>query len=347
MDNNMPKKEITIYDIAREAGVSAATVSRVLTNKANVRPEKKEKVEELIRKYNFRPNALARSLSDTKSKVIGIIAADVRNPFYASIFVACETAANERGYTVLLCNSLGQKSNEIKQLEMLKQHRVDVIIQFGGRADDLTSDKEYVKKVNEITKTIPMVVTGKLDNTPCFMVQVDAMKAADLLLKYLIGMGHRNIALIGGRQDVVSTHLKYEQYVKVMNENGIDINPAFIAEGDYNDIVGYRKMEEMIKSGTIPSAVIAINDLTAAGIIRCLKDNNLRIPEDISVVSYDNVFIADLMQPSLTTIDYNYEEFGIRLVETAIAAVNGENVPLLQKITPRLIERESAGKCNR
>ena len=105
MQKSSENKVITIYDIAKEAGVSAATVSRVLTNNANVRKEKKDKVQNLIEKYNFKPNAMARGLSDTKSRVIGIVAADVRNPYYAEVFVACENAAREAGYTVLLCNS--------------------------------------------------------------------------------------------------------------------------------------------------------------------------------------------------------------------------------------------------
>ena len=105
---NEGNKAITIYDIAREAGVSAATVSRVLTKSANVRPEKKEKVQALIEKYNFRPNALAKGLADTKSKVIGILSADVRNPYYAELFVSCEQAAREAGYSVLLFNTLGE-----------------------------------------------------------------------------------------------------------------------------------------------------------------------------------------------------------------------------------------------
>ena len=120
MQKSSENKVITIYDIAKEAGVSAATVSRVLTNNANVRKEKKDKVQNLIEKYNFKPNAMARGLSDTKSRVIGIVAADVRNPYYAEVFVACENAAREAGYTVLLCNSQGITQWESQQLAMLQ-----------------------------------------------------------------------------------------------------------------------------------------------------------------------------------------------------------------------------------
>ena len=119
MQNN--DKTITIYDIAKEAGVSASTVSRVLTNSANVRSEKKEKIMALIEKYNFKPNVMARGLADTKTHTIGILSADIRNPYYAAMFVACEKAAREAGYTAVLCNFLGDEDAEKKLLVSLQE----------------------------------------------------------------------------------------------------------------------------------------------------------------------------------------------------------------------------------
>ena len=130
-------KSITIYDIAEEAGVSASTVSRVLNGSASVRKEKKDRIQSIIDKYNFKPNALAKGLSDTATKTIGIIAADVRNPYYSALFVACEIAAEKAGYSVGLANSLGVKEREQSQLDLLLQQKVDAIIQMGGRVDDL------------------------------------------------------------------------------------------------------------------------------------------------------------------------------------------------------------------
>ena len=138
---NNENKTITIYDIAREAGVSPSTVSRVLTNSANVRSEKKEKVQALIEKYNFKPNALAKGLADTKTRTIGVLAADIRNPYYAALFVSIEKAARETEYTVLLCNSLGVTDTEKELLGKLQEQRVDAIIQLGGRVDDLVSNE--------------------------------------------------------------------------------------------------------------------------------------------------------------------------------------------------------------
>ena len=167
-------RAITIYDIAKEANVSAATVSRVLTNSTNVRTDKRERILEIIEKYNFRPNAMARGLVDTRSKTIGIMVADIRNPFYSELFVACEAAARRKGYTVLLCNSYCDREQEKILLEMLEEKRVDAIIQMGGRVDEVCTNKEYAEHVNRTTKNIPMMITGKLDGTGCYRVQIDA-----------------------------------------------------------------------------------------------------------------------------------------------------------------------------
>ena len=337
-------KTITIYDIAKEAGVSAATVSRVLTNSANVRREKREKINQLIEKYNFTPNAMARGLADTRSKVIGIIAADVRNPFYAEVFVACELAARMHGYTVLLCNSLGEAELEKQQLEKLMEQRVDALIQLGGRADDLVSDLEYVELVNSLPVKMPMVVTGKLDGTQCYQVQIDAMKSMDLLMDHLIGLGHREIALVGGYAKVLSTFEKIQRYKQILQRNHIPFRPEMVEEhGSYNAASAYVRMNRMLEEGNIPTAVIAINDFSAAGIAQSLTEHGYRIPQDISLVSYDNTYIADVLIPKLTSIDYNYENLGNKLVETAIGVLEGKAIPKLQMLEPTLVVRESSG----
>lgn len=344
VQNGHENKVITIYDIAREAGVSTATVSRVLTNSAKVRPEKQERVMQLVKKYNFTPNALARGLSDTRSKVIGILAADVRNPYYAELFVACEKAAHEAGYTVLLTNTRGDKRQERYLLGKFKEQRVDALIQLGGNADTVVTDVEYAKIINQIMANTPTVVTGKLDGTQCRMVRVDSTKAMDLLMEHLLSLGHQRIALIGGRMDVMATHEKFIRYQEVLKLHGISYDPDLVAEdSDYDMESGYRLMNRMFEKGVDLTAVIAVNDFAATGIIRSIFEYGYRIPEDISVVSYDNTYIAHLMIPALTSIDYNYEEYGRKLVQAAIQAIEGEEMDVLQMVTPKLVVRESSG----
>jgi len=337
-------KSITIYDIAKEAGVSPATVSRVLTNSANVRPEKKERVQQLIEKYNFKPNALAKGLADTKSKVIGLLLADVRNPFYAALNVACEIWAHKNGYSLLAANSLDVLEQEKDLLERFQEKRVDAIIQVGGSVDDLTTNIEYSDFVNRITAITPMVVTGKLDGTQCHMVQIDNVKVIDLQMEHILSLNHKKIAFIGGSMDVISTYVKGQRYKQILQRNKIDFEPElFLANSAYGVDDGYRSMNRLFESGNIPTAVIAINDFTAIGVIKSIAEHGYRIPEDISIVSQDNTYLAEMVTPAITSVDYNYHEFGRMLIDTAIAAIEGRDVPMLQVVTPKLVIRESSG----
>jgi LacI family transcriptional regulator len=346
MQKGIENRAITIYDIAKEAGVSPATVSRVLTNNANVRSEKRNRVLALVEKYNFKPNALAKGLADTKTRTIGVLAADIRNPYYASLFVACEQAARAMGYTVILCNSLGEMENEVELLQNMKEQKVDAIIQLGGRVDDLVSNVEYVEIVNQVMSTTPVIVTGKLDGTMCHSVRIDSMKAMDILMNHLLELGHTRIALIGGRQDVLATFEKYQKYKLILKEHNIDYDESLVSnDGGYDFETGYTKMNEMLDKKVVPTAVIAINDFSAIGVMKSIAEHGYKIPEDISVVSYDNTYMAQMVTPKLTSIDYNYDEFGRNLIDTAVKLVEGNKNDMLIMVTPTLVVRESSGKA--
>lgn len=342
-------KKITIYEIAKEAGVSPATVSRVLTGNANVKQEKKEKVLELIKKYNFKPSAVARGLSDTKSRIIGIIVADIRNTYYADMYVACENAANKEGYSVMLMNSFGRVDMEIKQLGKLVQWRADAIIQLGGAVDSLTTDPSYVKEVNRLLGNIPLVVTGKLDNTSCYQVQIDAAAAMDMLVQHLVSNGNKRIALVGGRLDVESTYIKYNEFFKLTKELGLENSPLYTDNfGGYGIEEGTASMNELIERFSLagkplPEAVICINDSTAAGVIKSIRKHGLKIPEDITVVSYDNTNLCEVAEPGLTSVAYDYEKYGKTLVRTAIDVADGKSADKQTLIKPSgLMVRKSS-----
>lgn len=345
MQKGSESKAITIYDIAREAGVSPATVSRVLTKNARVRPEKREKVEALVEKYNFKPNVLAKGLADTRTKTIGVLAADIRNPYYAALFIACEQSAREAGYTVVLYNSLGKTENEVELLGKLQEQKVDAIIQLGGRVDDLVSSIEYVELINDVMSAIPVIVTGKLDGTRCHAVRIDSMKAMELLMDHLMGLGHRRIALVGGRQDVLATFEKSQMYKQILRENKIPYDSELVMDddGSYDFETGYRQMKELLGKRRDMTAVIAINDFTAMGVMKCLSEHGIRIPQDMSIVSYDNTYMTEMAIPRLTSIDYNYEEYGRKLIDTSIAMIEGRKRDALRMVTPSLVVRESSG----
>lgn len=340
----MGKERISIYHIAREAGVSPATVSRVLTGNANVSTEKRVKVEALIKKYDFRPNAMARSLTSTKTKLIGYLIPDIRNPFYATLAVACERAANEKGYSLMLSNYLNDMELQEENLQKMIEMRVDGLIMIGGKVDEMVSDEEYVEKINQITDTIPVVITGNLDGSDCYQVSIDQKKAMEIVMDYLISCGHTRIALIGGRKDVNSTYVKRITYRSILRKHGIPFSAEDIVETEeYSMECGLQVMDSIFDSGrTLPTAVVAINDFMAMGIMQSIRRHGLCIPEDISVVSFDNTFITEAETPRLTSVGYNYDRFANVLTDTVITAIEGGTPSRVELIPPELIIRESS-----
>lgn len=340
--NSRDYKKITIYDIAKEAGVSISTVSRVLTGSSGVRAANREKVQKVIDKYNFHPSAVARSLTETRRKVIGFIMPDVRNPYYADLYMACDKIANQYGYALFLANTLSDLESELGQIDLMEEHRVDAIILIGGNVDELYSNTRYVEKVNQINTTTPILVIGKLDGTSCPQIRIDAVKSMDIIMGHLLALGHKDICIIGGYDGVASSFEKRQRFKQLLRMNQISIREEFCTNnGGYDFITGYQNMNRLFDEGAIPTAVIAINDSTATGVLQSIQEHGKRIPDDISVISYDNTFICDMVNPKLTSIDYNYDFFAAKIVETTIALCKHEETPILQLIEPTLVIRNS------
>ena len=295
-------RKITIYDIAAEAGVSASTVSRVLTGSARVKETKKEQVLAAVEKYSFTPNALAKGLADAKSRMIGLLMADIRNPYYASMFVACEQAARKENYSVSVYNFLRDMELEEQLLGKLREQRVDAIILLGGHADELVTNMEYAEQINNIMEQIPVILTGKLDGTGCDMVRIDHMKSMDLLMGHLLSLGHERIAVLGGKMDVLSTYEKVMRYKQILKSSGLSFDPDLIGQGGGYDIrSGYPQMNELYQK----------KDLSA--------------------------------MPGLTSVGYDYEEYGSLLVKAAVGRMNGLPVEKLQMVEPVLVVRGNSG----
>ncbi len=341
------KKNITIVDIAKEAGVSTATVSRVLTGNAKVNKEKKEKINEIIKKYDFHPNVLARGLIQTKTNTIGILTADIRNPYYSSLFVSCEKAAAAQGYSLILCNSFSDRLREFELIDNLANQKVDAIVLIGGAPDNLHTDLEYAEKVNRITDSIPVLVTGRLDGTNCVRINIDPLKSIQLVMDYITqNKNFKKIGFIGGSKTVIFSIELRSGFKKFLRQYDLDYYPEFdIVNDHYDDIGGYLAMKQILSQSNHPDIVIAVNDFTAVGAMRAISEHNLKIPEDISIISFDDTFIASLMNPPLTSVSYNYGLFGYTIIETAIRCIEGkEAVQPITYLQPKLIVRESCRK---
>jgi LacI family transcriptional regulator len=208
--------------------------------------------------------------------------------------------------------------------------------------DDLVTDPSYAEHVKRVSRTIPFICSGKLDGTDAYSIRIDHAEAMKLVMEHLVTLGHRDIAFVGGERRVQSTHEKLQQYIYLTGAHGLFFREDYIQEGDYAESGGYSCMNLLLDSGNVPSAVIAVNDFSAMGVIRAIFEAGLTIPGDISIVSFDNTFLSEAVQPKLTTVDYNYPEFGKTLVETALNIIDKKAVSNLQFIRPRLIVRASS-----
>ena len=324
----MAKERANIYTIAKEAGVSPATVSRVLTNNARVSEEKREKVRAVIQKYGYTPNALAQGLSNSKTKSIGLMISDISSPFYATVATECEKIADKAGYLMLMLTSLGDLELEKKQLMKLYEQQVDAIIIVGGLIDRITIDEEYVEQLNHILESTPIIATNRPAGVRNCKVHLDEGGSMDLAMDYLFHLGHEKIATIGGLKEARSTLEKRMRYRTMLRQKGLVYREDYVFDSeDYSNESGYQCMKELLKNPDRPTAVVAINDFTAAGVLRAIHDTGLRVPQDISVVAFDNTYLSSALTPTLTSVGANYTEFAKHLVDAAIRASENETCP--------------------
>lgn len=338
----MDKYNITIYDIAREAEVSPATVSRILTGNAVVSEEKRQRVEEVIKKYNFRPNVLARSLSKKESKTIGFILPDITNPFFSSVFMEAERYALNLGYTMMLCDSMNNQEIEYNHLRALSGKQVDAIIFMGGRVNEVETKPKYAEQMNEILKRTPIIiVNGKMSGVDCHKIVTNEEQGIKNLVEYLISIGHKDICLLGGMDNITSTAIKRKAFNNVMDKHGIKKNEKWIINSLYSIEDGFKAMSKILKMKKKPTAVMAINDFVAIGAMRAIKKADIKVPEDISITGFDGTYLAEVTDPQMTTVSQNYEKLGQTIMEVLVDVVNNNFVEKTTVVETELIIRES------
>lgn len=344
----MEERKVNIYDIAREAQVSPATVSRVIGGKVKVSEEKQKRVQEVIDKYHFQPNALAKGLSAEKTHIIGIMVSDIRNPYYSQLYVACEEAAAKRGYTLLLSDSLGSNARQSSLLAKLAGQSVDAIIQIGGSVDTWEMDSEYVNQLNRIAKRIPVVTSVRQPLLDCYSVSVDEIQTVEAVVGHLLGLGHRHIVFLGGNEEILASRVKKKRFMELLGEAGIEKKKKYCVQTKgFTMEEGYLATKKLLENKKLPTAIIAINDFIAMGIYKAISQAGLQIPKDISVASFDNTYICQLANPPLTSVDYHYEQFGETLIQTVVDAIEQTEQQQHKVIPLELMVRKSCSKAKR
>lgn len=333
--------KLTINDIAKKAGVSKATVSRILNESKPVSEEIREKVMKIIKETGYNPNSVARSLVFKKTHLIGIVIPEISNPYFSQLVRGIEDEANAKGYNIIICNADHDFDKENRSLQILKSKQVDGIIFLTSH---LLKEHDLFFKQN----LIPTVIIGTNSekfNIP--FVDIDNFSAAYEVVKYLISLGHRRIGLIRGTityQNV--SFFRFEGYKKALEDYGVYFDENLIKVGHYKFESGYRAMEELLKQDCKPTAVFAMNDEMAIGAMNCTIDQGLRVPEDISVIGFDDIPMASMVRPMVTTVHQPIYEMGVEAAKMLIEHLKNPNKSINNVILPHhIIERQSTKKA--
>ncbi|MDQ0224047.1 LacI family DNA-binding transcriptional regulator [Metabacillus niabensis] len=338
----MKKENITIYDIAKEANVSPATVSRVLTGNAKVRPQTMRKIVDVIEKYNFRPNSLARSLLHKQSKTIGFILPDINHPFFSTLVQKSEAHALELGYTSFLCNTMNSSENESKYLQSLVEKQVDGIIYLGGRINDTDTEQKYADEMKKVMERIPVVfVNGQMTGVDAHIVRTDEESGIEKLVELLVNLNHKKIGFLGGIEGISSTDVKTNTFVKMMNNKGLDVNKDWVFGNGFSIESGEEVAAQLLYLKERPTAVICVNDFVAIGVIKVLTKFGLKVPDDVSVVGFDDIYLAEHFPPGITTVSQNYDLLGETAINVLADLINERDAERETVVPTSLILRDS------
>nr|WP_037290075.1 LacI family DNA-binding transcriptional regulator [Saccharibacillus sacchari] len=349
-------RPVTVYDIAREANVSVATVSRVLNNTAPVKKETRERIVALMHKYQFQPNALARSLTRKETGMIGFILPDITNPFFPEVLSGFDYEARRLGYTYFLCDTIStneenerlydrQYERESQYLSLLMEKQVDGIVMIGGRVDLAKPDPELARELEEVAKRVPvLLLNGSLPKTKLNRVSADQKFGAELAVQHLIELGHRDIAVIGGYSKMTNTQQRLAGFRSAMKDAGLPVRKEWILTEGFSVPKGQEYAAQLLSAKRRPTAIFCMNDLLAIGALKAAHRAGIRVPEELSIVGYDDIPQATYSIPELTTVSLMSQEIGRQAARTLDKMIAGKKVPLFQSLMPELIVRETTAR---
>ncbi|ATG72562.1 transcriptional regulator [Zobellella denitrificans] len=327
----------TIKDVAAQAGVSISTVSHVLNRTRKVSEAARTRVEQAVRELNYAPNSVARSLKVNNTRTIGMLVTTSAHPFFAEVVQAVEDLCFELGYSLILCNTENQPERQLMHLRMLLEKRVDGLLVI------CTDTPPSLTELLQQHPSLPLVMLDwSRDNDFADIIHDNADIGGYLAAKYLIEQGHRDFACITGHLHKGTSRLRLEGFTRALAEAGLELPPEQIIEGDFESESGYRAIQQLLRQGSSATAVFAFCDTMAFGAICAITQAGLRVPQDISVIGYDDVNMARFTSPPLTTISHPKRTLGRWALELLLKRIKEkDHRPEQLELQPRLVVRDS------
>jgi DNA-binding LacI/PurR family transcriptional regulator len=337
-DTVRPREEVSISDVAERAGVSVATVSRVLNGHTNVREATREKVLEAVATSGYRINELARNLRTAESRLLLTMVPDFGNPFYAAIVRGIDSVARQNGYFMLLCDTGADPLRERSYFDLLRGRRADGAICLDPAA--------VQKALAEESSALPWVACCEFDPEAAVpYVGIDNHLAAGDVVRYLIGKGHDRIALINSGHGYLYGRQRLAGYRDALQDAGLEAHPEWLIELDSLDYdAGERAAAQLAALGDArPTAVFAVSDTLAIGVMNGFRGAGLRVPDDVAVVGFDDIAVAGHIDPPLTTVSQPMQQLGETAADLLLRRLRDPRAEVPGVLLPhRLIQRRSA-----
>ena len=331
-------RQPSIKDIARLARVSHPTVSRALQNSPLVNPRTAERIRKIALESGYRASAVARGLVTRRTRTIGLVVTTVADPFTSEVVSGIEQTANDHGYSVFLADSNADPERERKVVQAFAERRVDGIIVTSSRVGAL-----YLPLLSEMM--VPIVLVN--DQHPgafVHSVMICNLEGSRAVARHVVELGHRRIAYLGDKLGYQSDTERHAGYREALDAAGIPHDPELVVHGDGKPEAAMRAMDTLLALPHPPTAVCCYNDMSALGAMRSIHMHGLRVPEDISVAGFDDLFVASYTQPPLTTVRQPMRRMGKLAMENLLKLMSGEESAVRIKVEAELIVRESTGR---
>lgn len=329
-----PNPAVTLGMVAQMAKVSPSTVSRILNGTAVVSEIKKRAVDEAIAELGFVPNPIARGLAGGRTYSIGVVTQAIDSPFYGASLRGIEDELDKAGYSPLFVSAHWDEAKEARCIDMLKSRRVDGIILLTGRLSD--------QSLIACAKDLPVVITGRSIKAPgLFALNFDNFEGGRIATQHLIDLGHKRIVFIAGHPDHPDAAERLRGYRFAMDLAGIKLHPSFVVAGDYSEASGLRVVDQLLAQRLEFTAIFAANDQMAFGATLGLHRQSMSVPQDVSIVGFDDLPMAQFSVPTLTTVHQSAYQLGLLAATSMLTLLSGAK-PKVKAPIPRLVARESS-----